>query len=64
LNWAAVLNCTIYDSLYLALAIARDVPLVTADRKFFEKVVANKDLRSRIIWLGDLRPEAISAGAS
>jgi len=29
------LGCSVYDGVYLALAVREDCPLVTADRKFF-----------------------------
>ncbi|HEV3484087.1 MAG TPA: type II toxin-antitoxin system VapC family toxin, partial [Vicinamibacterales bacterium] len=38
---AVSLGRTVYDGLYLALAIAQDCPLVTADRKFHAAVSAS-----------------------
>ncbi|MBM3499582.1 MAG: type II toxin-antitoxin system VapC family toxin [Armatimonadetes bacterium] len=38
LEIAAQTGCTVYDGLYLALAIGRDGVLVTADRRLYERV--------------------------
>jgi len=43
------------DSLYLALAMQADCPLVTADRKLYETAGAGR-LARHLVWLGDLAP--------
>ncbi len=45
---------SIYDSLYLALAINRDCSLVTADRKFYDSMI-KKPFGSKIIWVEDIK---------
>ena len=45
-------GCTVYDALYLALAVARDTPMVTADRRLFERISASP-LADRIRWVAD-----------
>lgn len=50
---AAGLDRTVYDSLYLALAIAEDCVLATADAKFHE-IVAASPLASHIHWVEDV----------
>jgi predicted nucleic acid-binding protein len=45
---------TIYDSLYVALAEKRDIPLVTADRRLIRQLAGDADLAKRLLWLGDL----------
>jgi predicted nucleic acid-binding protein len=42
-----------YDALYLALAMKLDAPLITADRRLFEKANAQK---ANILWIGDYPP--------
>ncbi len=42
-------SVTIYDSLYVALALERDIPFVTAD----EKLVRGLALSNRVVWVGD-----------
>jgi len=39
-----------YDALYLVLAMKFQAPLVTADRKFFEKA---NEKKADIVWIGD-----------
>ena len=41
LEIALGLGRTVYDSMYLALALRRDVPVVTADRKLHQAVVGS-----------------------
>lgn len=48
------LRATIYDSLYLALALERRAPLVTADRRLFERMLAHRSFRKVGIWIGDV----------
>jgi predicted nucleic acid-binding protein len=43
--------CAFYDALYLALAQRLHAPLITADRKFYQRIHQLTD----IIWLGDYR---------
>ena len=43
----------IYDSMYLALAIALGAPLVTADRRLYDSI-ARSDLAEHIVWFEDL----------
>lgn len=44
---------TVYDCLYLALAIQESCPLVTADRKFYERIGAGP-FAPHIGWIADL----------
>ena len=50
---AVSLGQTVYDSLYLTLAIARDCVLITADRKF-HFAVTTIGLGSHIEWIADV----------
>jgi predicted nucleic acid-binding protein len=52
LDLAVELDQTVYDSLYLALAITRDWTLITADRKFYTAAKASA-FASYIAWVGD-----------
>ncbi len=49
---AAELDRTVYDSVYLALAVAEDCVLVTADAKF-HAVVAASPMASHVHWVED-----------
>lgn len=49
---AVALGRTVYDSLYLALAIAQDCTLITADKKF-HSAVSGSPLASHIRWIED-----------
>jgi predicted nucleic acid-binding protein len=46
-------QCTVYDALYLALAVQLDCPVVTADRKLIEGV---RDWfpSEHLVWIGDV----------
>ena len=48
------LRATAYDTLYLALAEQRGTPLVTADRKLYDKVRASSRFDGLIVWVADL----------
>ena len=50
---ATSLRLTVYDSLYLALAIDTGARLVTADRRFRASVAASP-LAGHILWVEDL----------
>jgi predicted nucleic acid-binding protein len=49
-NLAEHIGISTYDALYLALAMKLDAPLITGDRKFFEKARAQK---ASVLWIGD-----------
>jgi len=44
---------SIYDCLYLALAEALDLNMVTADRRFFQ-ALQKGSLFSRMLWMEDI----------
>jgi predicted nucleic acid-binding protein len=44
---------TVYDSLYLALAIQKMAPMVTADEKFYNALQASP-LASSLLWVEDI----------
>jgi len=50
LNVACALDRTVYDSLYLALAITLECQLVTADRRFQNAIEAS-NFAKHIIWV-------------
>ena len=50
---ATALDRTVYDSLYLALAIAQNCALVTADRKFYTTVGEEEALANHVRWVED-----------
>ncbi len=45
---------TIHDSLYVALAERRDIPLVTADERLIRRLSHDPALAKRVIWVGDI----------
>lgn len=45
---------TIHDSLYIALAEKRGIPLVTADRRLIRCISSDAALAKLIVWVGDL----------
>ena len=47
------LHLTVYDTLYLVLAERIDVPLVTADRKLYERASQATRFVDLIRWIGD-----------
>ena len=51
---AADLGHPVYDCLYLALAIAEDFPVVTADTHFYDKVRKHPYLGDRVVHLADV----------
>jgi predicted nucleic acid-binding protein len=48
------LHLTVYDTLYLALAVQVAAPLVTADRKLFDKAKADRRYANSVVWVADL----------
>ena len=52
LRLALDLRHSIYDCLYLALAIREDCAMVTADRKFRQLALAQSHIATRIVALG------------
>jgi len=53
LDVAMSLGHGLYDCLYLAVALARGCPVVTADRRFHRAVSASM-LADRIVWIEDV----------
>ena len=52
LDIALRIGRTVYDSLYMALAVQLDCRLVTADEKLYN-ALKNEPLGTRILWLED-----------
>jgi predicted nucleic acid-binding protein len=52
LDLAVLLSRSVYDCLYVALAVRADTRVVTADRPFYESVKASL-LSDRIVWIQD-----------
>lgn len=48
-----VLDRTVYDAFYLALAVARSCRMVTADRKFYD-AAARSPFASNVSWIVEL----------
>jgi len=51
---ALELGGTVYDTLYLAAAIELRLPFVTADRKFYDRVVEHGRWKSHLCWVADI----------
>jgi predicted nucleic acid-binding protein len=47
-------SVTIHDSLYVALAEQRDIPLVTADERLVQHLSGDADLGRRMVWIGEI----------
>jgi predicted nucleic acid-binding protein len=45
---------TIYDSLYVALAETRDIPMVTADERLIRRLAGDATFAGRAVWVADL----------
>jgi len=50
------LHSTVYDSLYVALAVARGIPLVSDDRKLLRKMQLDPALAPITLHISDLPP--------
>jgi predicted nucleic acid-binding protein len=48
------LHLTVYDTLYLALSAQIAAPLVTADRKLYDKVKTDDRYADLVVWVADL----------
>ena len=55
---AADLGHSVYDCFYLALAIAEDFPVVTADTRFYDKVRKHPYLGDRVVHVADIGASA------
>ncbi len=51
---AGQLSISVYDALYLALAISHETAVVTADRKMFD-AINKEDLNSHVVWIEDVK---------
>ena len=50
---ASTLDCSVYDSLYVSVAILREARLVTADRKMYNTLIASR-LKDFVIWIENI----------
>ncbi|HEX4382825.1 MAG TPA: type II toxin-antitoxin system VapC family toxin [Myxococcales bacterium] len=55
LDLALALRCSVYDALYVALSIAEDALLVTADRKLYN-LISGTPLKQSVCWVEDEPP--------
>lgn len=55
LSLAVDINHPIYDCLYLSLARGRDLPLVTADQRFYSAVNAHPGLKGIVLLLNTVQ---------
>jgi len=46
-------DCTVYDALYLALAVAQNNALVTADRRLYDRI-SSGPLSAHVIWVEEI----------
>ena len=53
LDLATRFDRSVYDSMYLAVAVLRHCPVVTADRRLHD-ALAEGPLRSHILWVADV----------
>ena len=53
LDLAMRFDRSVYDSMYLAVAVLRHRPLVTADRRF-HAALADGPLRAHLLWVADV----------
>ncbi len=51
-NISTLLRHSIYDCIYLALALGIDGQMVTADRRFYD--LASPGFGNHLLWIGDL----------
>jgi predicted nucleic acid-binding protein len=51
---SVALRVTIYDSLYVALAEKRGIPLVTADERLIRNLAGDPAMAKHIVWVGDI----------
>jgi predicted nucleic acid-binding protein len=53
MHLAVLLRHSVYDCMYLAVAMRERAPLVTADRRLYDAAVA-AELGEHVVWVGDL----------
>jgi predicted nucleic acid-binding protein len=54
LELALRFQCTVYDGLYLTVAIDENCPLVTADRRFYS-IFSKTDLAGHLAWIEEVQ---------
>lgn len=60
LEIACEVGTTVYDSLYLALALREQTSLVTADRRFYDRM-HDTPFTSHVAWIADPSEEDVNA---